>query len=200
MDFNVDPSWVVLKNALSEVVCVLTPVFSPSYVEKPVPPLELVLVFKWSFGVEYFHFDPVGLLRVMENFASGAGMCLFARCVKSDWLRFLLHLHRTIKEASSGGISSFKLCIQLHVADNILWLFLVNQMPLVCTVRYLWFILCQLWACITAYIYSGQVMDQYTNHFYHDDPIMCGCHVFWTIMRVPGGAIGDLLKYYGPKR
>ena len=52
-----------------------------------------------------------------------------------------------------------------------------EQIPLGCTVRYLLFILCQLLAFITSYIYSGQVMNQYTNPLFRGDPMMYGCQV-----------------------
>ena len=42
----------------------------------------------------------------MSKFTSGNEMCFFARCIKYDWLSFLLHLHSTRKEVSLGGLSS----------------------------------------------------------------------------------------------
>ena len=76
-------------------------------------------------------------LGVLVKFVNGAEMCFFEKCGQSDRFSFLLHHHSTRKEMSSGGLSLLQLCIQLPVADNILWLFLVNQMPLGYTVRYL---------------------------------------------------------------
>ena len=64
MDLDLDPSWVMQKSAVLEVVWVLTEVFAPSEVTKPVPPSELVLVCWGYFEVEYFHSESVVAVNI----------------------------------------------------------------------------------------------------------------------------------------
>ena len=74
MDLDVDPSWGALKAAILEVVWVWTDEFAPLEVEKPVPPLGLVLACWGNFEVEDFHSEFVVALVVMVKFASVAEM------------------------------------------------------------------------------------------------------------------------------
>ena len=48
---------------------------------------------------------------------------------------------------------------------------------------YLGFLLFQLRACNTAYIFSGQVMEKYTTPVCHDGTMMCGCQVCHVLSR-----------------
>ena len=84
MDLDVDPSLMMRKVAVLEVVWVMTEVFAPSEVEKLVPPLELVLVCSGYFEVEDFHFESVVALVVMVKFVSLVEMFFCAKCGKSD--------------------------------------------------------------------------------------------------------------------
>ena len=61
----------------------LTEVFAPSEVVKPVPPSEMVLVCWGYFEVEDFHSESVVALVVMVNFVSVVEMCFCAKCGKS---------------------------------------------------------------------------------------------------------------------
>ena len=76
MDLNVDPIWIMCKAELLDVVWVMTEVFEPSEVAKPVPTSELVLIC-WGFlEVEYFHSESVVALVARVKFVSMVEMCI----------------------------------------------------------------------------------------------------------------------------
>ena len=79
-----DPNWRMLKASLLEEVWVLTDMFSPLEVVKPVLTSELVLVFWGYFEVEDYQSKFVVAVLVMSRNLSVAEMCFFERCGKSD--------------------------------------------------------------------------------------------------------------------
>ena len=83
MDWNLDPSWVMWKAIVLEVVWVLNEVFVPSEVAKPGPPSELVLVCWGYLEVEDFHSESVVAVVVRIKFVSVVEMCLCVRFGKS---------------------------------------------------------------------------------------------------------------------
>ena len=105
MDLDADPSWLIRKAEILEVVWVPTEVFVPSEVAKPVPPSELVLVCWGYFEVEDFHSESVVAVVVRAKFVSVVEVCFCARCGKSDSSHFLSNQHKTRKEVSSGSPS-----------------------------------------------------------------------------------------------
>ena len=84
MDLNVYPSWVMWKATILDVVWVLTEVFVPSEVAKPVPTLDMVLVCWGYFEVEDFHSESVVAFVVMLKCVSVVEMCFCEKCGKSD--------------------------------------------------------------------------------------------------------------------
>ena len=62
----------------------LTELFSPSEVVKPVPPSDLVLVCWGCFEVEYFHSESVVAVVARVKFVRVVEMCFCAKCGKSD--------------------------------------------------------------------------------------------------------------------
>ena len=90
------------KAAFLEAMWLLSLVFVPSEVVKPVPPLDMVMVCWWFLMVGDFHSDSVVSLGVMVKFVCRAELCFFVKCGKSDWLNFLLHHHRVKKEVYLG--------------------------------------------------------------------------------------------------
>ena len=92
-------------------------------VAKPVPPLELVLVFWGYSGVENFHSESVSAVVARVKFVSVVEMCFYERCGKSDSSHFLLH-HHTKKRKCRWGVLNNRNYV------NLLWLFLGKKMPL----------------------------------------------------------------------
>ena len=68
MDLDVHKIWVIWKSAVLEVVWVLTEIFAPSEVSKPVPASKMVLLCWGYFGVECFHSMSVVALVVMVKY------------------------------------------------------------------------------------------------------------------------------------
>ena len=86
------------------MVWVLTEVFAPSEVGKPVLPSELVLVC-WGYSeVEYFHSESVLAVVTRVKYVSVVEMLLYARCGKYYLSHFFLHHDTKIKEVSSGAL------------------------------------------------------------------------------------------------
>ena len=84
MDLDLDPSWVMWKSVVLEVVCVLAEVVAPSKVTKPVPPLELLLVC-WGYSEPgNFHYESVVAVVARVDFVSVFEMCFCARCGQYD--------------------------------------------------------------------------------------------------------------------
>ena len=100
MDLDLDPSWVMCKAVILDMVRVLAEVVALSEVEKPVPPSELVLVCWRYYEVEDLHSESMVAVVERVNFVSVVDMCFYARCGKSDCSVFLLHHHTTRKEVS----------------------------------------------------------------------------------------------------
>ena len=84
MDLGLDPSWVMCKASVLELVWVLTEVFSLLEVAKTVPPSELVLACWGYFEVEDYHSESVVTVVPRVKFVSVVEMCFCARCGKSD--------------------------------------------------------------------------------------------------------------------
>ena len=83
MDLDLDPSWLIWKALVLEVVWVMAEVVALSEVAKPVPPSELVLV-GWGYSiVQYFHSESVVAVVARLKFVSVVEMCFCARCGKS---------------------------------------------------------------------------------------------------------------------
>ena len=83
MDLDMYPIWVMRKSAVLKLMWVLTEVFAPSEVAKPVTPSELVLVCWGYFEVEAFHSKSVVAVVVREKFVSVVEVCFCEICGKS---------------------------------------------------------------------------------------------------------------------
>ena len=84
MDLDLDPSWVMCKAVLLEVVWVPVEVISPSEFAKLVPPSELLLVC-WGYSdPEKFHFESVAAAVARVRFVSVVDICFCEICGQSD--------------------------------------------------------------------------------------------------------------------